>query len=96
MDEICASLVAEHANRMIIFDSSPLLLTTESAVLASKVGQIAVVVRANSTPTQAVFAALEKLDSSKPIGCILNQVYRADLAADYGNYGDYGDYGFRD
>jgi len=95
MDEICASLAAERANRMIIFDSSPLLLTTESAVLASKVGQIAIVVRANSTPTQAVLAALEKLDSSKPIGCILNQVYRADLAADYGNYGDYG-YGYHD
>lgn len=90
MDEVCLSLAQEHANRMVIFDSSPLLLTTESPVLASKVGQVAVVVRANSTPRQAVVAALETLDSSKPIGCILNQVFRADLTADYGSYGDYG------
>jgi exopolysaccharide/PEP-CTERM locus tyrosine autokinase len=73
MDELCAGLSADGAGRVIIFDSSPLLLTTEAPVLASKVGQIAVVVRANATPRQAVLAALAKLDPVKAIGCILNQ-----------------------
>jgi len=88
MDEICDQLSSERAGRVIVFDSSPLLLTTESPVLASKVGQVVVVVRANETPQHAVLAALEKLDPTKAIGCVLNQSYGApELADGYGYYG---------
>jgi Mrp family chromosome partitioning ATPase len=75
-------------DRIIVFDSSPLLLTTEAAVLASKVGQIVVVVKANDTPQDAVMAAIEKLDPAKAIGCVLNQSWNAhDVAQGYGYYG---------
>ena len=88
MDDLCSSLSADSAGRMIVFDSSPLLLTTESPVLASKVGQVVVVVRANSTPRQAVMGALEKLDQTKAIGCVLNQSWgAADHTEGYGYYG---------
>jgi exopolysaccharide/PEP-CTERM locus tyrosine autokinase len=91
MDELCAELSSDGASRIVVFDSSPLLLTTEAAVLASKVGQVVVVVRANETPQQAVLAALEKLDPTKAIGCVLNQSWGASEHADgYGYYG-YGD-----
>ena len=91
MDELCATLSAEGAGRMIVFDSSPLLLTTEAAVLASRVGQVVVVVRANATPQHAVLAALEKLDPEKAIGCVLNQTSgTTQLDSSYGYYG-YGD-----
>jgi exopolysaccharide/PEP-CTERM locus tyrosine autokinase len=91
MDELCLALSSEDAGRLIVFDSSPLLLTTEAPVLASKVGQILVVVKANDTPREAVIAALEKLDPEKAIGCILNQsLTSAEPAASYGYYG-YGD-----
>ena len=85
MDTICDQLAKEQG-RMIVFDSSPLLLTTEAVALASKVGQIALVVRANSTPRQAVRSAVERLDPSKAVSCILNQSYRTETGLDYGDY----------
>jgi protein-tyrosine kinase len=92
MNELCLSLSSADAARIIVFDSSPLLLTTESVVLASQVGQVLMVVRANSTPQQAVLAALEKLDPEKAINCVLNQTSSADqLSESYGYYGNYGD-----
>jgi protein-tyrosine kinase len=89
MSDLCASL-AESRGRVIVFDSSPLLLTSEAAALAQHVGQIAVVVRANETPRQAVIAALEKLSEDQAISCILNQSYGSAAGLGYGDYGDYG------
>src|SRR5690606_3960787 len=87
MDELCAALSSEVGGRMVVFDSSPLLLTTEAAVLASKVGQVVVVVHANETPQQAVIAAMEHLDQSKAIGVVLNQSWGAAHGDPYGAYG---------
>lgn len=87
MDELCDELSSGGGGRLIVFDSAPQLLTTEGPVLASKVGQVAFVVRANETPQAAVLAALEKLDHSKAIGCVLNQTWGATDIADYGYYG---------
>ena len=87
MDEICAEL-SGRSGRMIVFDSSPLLLTSEAPVLASKVGQVVFVVKANQTPQDAVKQALEKVDSSKAIGCVLNQSWGAETTSQgYGYYG---------
>jgi hypothetical protein len=58
---------------MVICDSSPLLVTTESIVLSSQVGQVLLVVNAWKTPQQAIVHAVEKLDSSVPIGIVLNR-----------------------
>jgi len=95
MDDICSALSAKRG-RMIVFDSSPLLLTSEAAALAAHVGQIAFVIRANNTPQGAVLAALERLDHDKAIGCILNRSYGSGPgypgADGYGSaaYGTYG------
>ena len=91
MKEVCLELSSADVGRMIVFDSSPLLLTTEAVALASQVGQVLMVVRADSTQQQAVLAALEKLDPAKAINCVLNQTSGADLSESYGYYGDYGD-----
>src|SRR5262245_11433212 len=87
MDELCAEL-SGRAGRIVVFDSSPLLMTSEAPVLASKVGQVVFVVKANQTPQDAVKAALEKLDPSKAIGCVLNQSWGTQEPA--GGYGYYG------
>jgi exopolysaccharide/PEP-CTERM locus tyrosine autokinase len=89
MDELCEHLSSEAgAGRMVVFDSSPLLLTTEAAVLASKVGQVVVVVHANNTQQQAVLAALDKLDQTKAIGFVLNKSWGApEHEGSYGYYG---------
>jgi Mrp family chromosome partitioning ATPase len=88
MDELCATLSAGDPGRIVVFDSSPLLMTTEAIAIAANVGQIAVVVRANETRREAVLATLEKLDPTKAIACILNR--NADGGEHSENYGHYG------
>jgi hypothetical protein len=75
---------------MIVFDSSPLLLTSEAEILASQVGQIALIVKANGTPRQSVLNAVAKLDRSKPIGCVLNQQVRDLDGSAEGEYYGFG------
>jgi exopolysaccharide/PEP-CTERM locus tyrosine autokinase len=74
MRELTAQLAARNRDRVIIFDSSPLLATNESQVLAKLVGQILLVVRANGTPRNAVEEAVALLDRSKYVGVVLNQL----------------------
>ncbi len=85
MKQLCWQLAEQRPSCMIIFDSAPLLLASDASALASHVGQIALVVLANSTPRPAVRAALEKLDSAKAVGCILNQSPNHETS----QYGDY-------
>ena len=88
MDELCAALSSGDAARIVVFDSSPLLVTTEAPALSANVGQIAVVVHANETRREAVIAALERLDPSKAIACILNRNAEGEEHSDsYGYYG---------
>ena len=90
MDELCAEL-SGRAGRIVVFDSSPLLLTSEAPVLASKAGQVVFVVKANQTPQDAVKVALEKVDHTKAIGCVLDQSWGAETPGEgYGYYGSGG------
>ena len=72
-----SSLVTEIANRypdrVVIFDSPPLLLTSESRVLAGHMGQIVVVVEAQTTTQHAVNEALHKLEGFKNVNLIYNK-----------------------
>ena len=72
-----SSLVTEIANRypdrVVIFDSPPLLLTSESRVLASHMGQIVVVVEAQTTTQHAVKEALHRLEGFKNVNLIYNK-----------------------
>ncbi len=90
MERVVASLLTSDPRRIVLFDSSPLLLTTESRALAAVVGQIVVVVRAESTTRQAVMDAIGTLAEGKAIGLILNQSQMAPAHLYYG-YGDYSD-----
>ena len=72
-----SSLVNEIANRypdrVVIFDSPPLLLTSESRVLASHMGQIAMVVEAQTTTQHAVKEALHQLEGYPNVNLIYNK-----------------------
>ncbi len=75
-------------NRIVVFDSSPLLATSESQALAMAVGQIAVVVRAGVTGQRAVEAALSLIaHPDKAINLILNQSEKAHGDYYAGYYG---------
>jgi receptor protein-tyrosine kinase len=84
MQSLCDRAGRSDPKRMLVFDSPPLLLTSEALALAAQVSQIVVVVKANKTPRPAVLAALGRLDSGKAINLLLNQ---AIGSADDGEYG---------
>jgi exopolysaccharide/PEP-CTERM locus tyrosine autokinase len=73
MRDVIALLGMRNRDRAVIFDSSPLLATNESQVLAKLVGQVMMVVRSNGTPRPAVEEAIALLDGSRSISLILNQ-----------------------
>lgn len=88
MTGICADLAAV-PRQLVIFDTSPLLLTTEAAVVCTRTGQVVVVVRSGKTPQHAVLGAIHKLDESKTVGLVLNCASDPRDALHYGAYGAY-------
>ncbi len=92
MRKLLDDMARRYPDRIIIFDSPPLLLTTESAVLASQMGQIVVVVHAESTPQSAVRRALSTIESCPVRLMLLNQA-RVDADGSYGYGYGYG-YGY--
>lgn len=72
-----SSFVYEIANRypdrIVIFDSPPLLLTSEAHVLASHMGQIVVVVEAERTTQHAVKEALSQLEGLNNVNLVYNK-----------------------
>lgn len=91
MGRIMDEMAARYSDRIIIFDSPPLLMTSQSAVLTSHAGQILVVVEEGVTPQNSVVDAISQLDKNKVIGTILNKRSRLNRGDQYGGY--YGSYG---
>jgi receptor protein-tyrosine kinase len=90
MERTVARLGAHSPNRIVLLDSPPLLLTSESRAIAAIVGQVVVVVNAQSTPQQAVVDAVSHIPSDKSVGFILNQ---CNVRASEGYYYGDGTYG---
>lgn len=87
MRGLATELSGRYADRIVIFDSPPLLMTTEASILASLMGQVLVVIEAERTPQSQVKAALELLDSNRQIvGLVLNKS-RSSFGADPYGYG---------
>lgn len=91
MGYVLEELAASPRQRLLVFDSSPLLATPESRVLASQMGQVVVVVAAGHTGRHEVKAALDGLGGSQYVGLILNKSRL--LATENPYYGYYGQYG---
>lgn len=92
MIKLLEDMARRYADRIIIFDSPPLLLTTESRVLAAHMGQIVMVVRAESTLQADVVHALSNIESCPVKMLILNQA-RVAARGTYGLGYGYG-YGY--
>jgi protein-tyrosine kinase len=90
MEEVVRKLSADGKQRIVLFDSPPLLLSTESRALVSNMGQIVLVVRAEETARKAVEDAIEAIGEGKPVSLILNQTHTPPSSGYYG-YGTYGD-----
>ena len=86
MADILAELAQRYSDRIVIFDSPPLLLTSEARVLASQMGQIVLVVEAERTTQQTVKEALRQIESCDVINLIYNKARTSAVAGYYGYY----------
>ena len=87
MRDLMDELSNRYPDRVVIFDSPPLLLTSEAVTLSGLVGQVVIVVEAGKTPQSVVKEALALLDPDQTIGVVLN---KNTVASGYGYYGTYG------
>lgn len=88
MTRLLTDMATRYTDRIIIFDSPPLLLATEARVLASNMGQVVVVVQAEKTLQSDVVQALATIEACPVKMMLLNQA----TSASRGGYG-YG-YGY--
>ena len=86
MSVLLDEIAGRYPDRIVIFDSPPLLLTTEAGVLASQMGQVVLVVESETTTQRAVKEALRRLDNCASVDLICNKT-RAFPGDDY--YGHY-------
>jgi exopolysaccharide/PEP-CTERM locus tyrosine autokinase len=84
MEQVVARIGAHDRRRIVLVDSPPLLLTSESRALADVVGQVVLVVRAGMTAQQSVLDAISFLGEGKAIGLVLNQSASASHSTYYG------------
>jgi protein-tyrosine kinase len=86
MDRILTKLATDYSDHIVIFDAPPVLLTTESTVLASKVGQVVMVVEAAKTARHTVEMAFAALRHCPIVLSVLNKCDEPSDAKRYGYY----------
>ena len=92
MYRLIDDLANRYPDRLVVFDSPPLLSTSEASVLASHMGQIVMVVEADKTPQTALRDALARIAGAcDVVGLVLNKATGRHSGGYYGNYG-YGGY----
>lgn len=75
MREVVAALAAREKRCVVLFDSPPVLVTSEARVLAALAGQVLIVVKAGVTPQQAVKDTVELVSGSNHrVSMMLNRV----------------------
>jgi protein-tyrosine kinase len=90
MRDIVAELASRYDDRILIFDSPPVLATTESVTLASHMGQIVFVVQAERTRRQLVASALDLIGHKERVSMVLNRATPRLGSTEFGSY--YGAY----
>lgn len=87
MREFTHELSTRYPDRVIIFDSSPLLITSQAAVLSHYMGQVVLVVEACKTPQSVVKESVNILESSELVSLVLNKTRNSTIGGYvYGGY----------
>ena len=86
MLKLCHELATRYPDRIIIFDSPPLLAASEAQAISAAVGQIVLVIAEGLTPCESVRSALALLDDRKPVNAVLNKSRRSASSGYYGSY----------
>ena len=79
MIRLLEDMSRRYQDRIIIFDSPPLLITTEARALATHMGQIVMVVQAGQTTEAAVKEAVATIDACPVKMTILNQARQSTV-----------------
>lgn len=91
MNQLVAEIATRYSDRVVIFDSPPLLATTEARVLASHMGQVVMVVEAGKTTQGMVNQALSTIETCPLKLMLLNKTRDPGSSGYYGyHYGPYG------
>jgi receptor protein-tyrosine kinase len=85
MEKLLDELASKYADRIIVFDAPPLIPTTESRVLASRVGQVVMVVEADSTTRAQAAQAYAAVERCPVVLSVLNKSSQRSSEA-YGYY----------
>lgn len=84
MDRLLTELATRYSDRIVILDAPPLLLTTESRVLASHVGQVVIVVDSENTTTSKVAQAFAAVEDCPLVMSVLNKCAEPERHGYYG------------
>ena len=86
MTRFVTDIAKRYADRIIIFDSPPVLARSEAMVLAQHAGQVVFVVEAESTSRTAMSEALGMIGANKLGGVVLNKTPQIPLQEGFGYY----------
>ena len=86
MDALLGQLAERYPHHVIVFDAPPLLLTNEAKVLASRVGQVVLVVEASKTPRDVVAQAFAAVEQCPIVLSVLNKAPESATPLGYGYY----------
>jgi receptor protein-tyrosine kinase len=86
MTRLLSELSSRYPDRIVVFDSPPLLATTESRVLATRMGQVVVAVEAQRTTHTALESALATVESCPVVYTLLNKTPQTKAGAYHGAY----------
>jgi protein-tyrosine kinase len=87
MTDLLQGIATRYADRIVVFDSPPLLATTESRALAAHMGQVVMVVEAEKTTQGVLESALTTLESCPVVMTLLNKASQSETGSYYGYYG---------
>ncbi|MGB9989775.1 XrtA-associated tyrosine autokinase [Pseudoduganella rhizocola] len=86
MSRLLDDIADRYPDRIVIFDSPPLLITTEASVLAAQMGQVVLVVEAGRTTHGSVREALRQLEPCRHVNLICNKSATGTAGAGYYSY----------
>lgn len=86
MQQLAQEMADRYPDRLIIFDTPPLLACSEPAVLAELMGQGVFVIEADNTQKEAIERAIELVPETCRLGLVLNKSSPGFGGLDYGYY----------
>jgi protein-tyrosine kinase len=86
MAGLLQEMASRYRDRILVFDSPPLLATTEARALAAHMGQIIMVVQADRTTQALVRHALETIESCPEVMMVLNKAPLPEVGSYYGQH----------